>query len=988
MKDYAPSRILRTRRLNVILIAILALASLAMVLPVSYAAQTQAPSPSPTSTGTRHADVRLELDVPTHAAGESAFQYTATLTNAGPESADGTRFTLEFEPGTTGITLECHDPTTTAPTDSSAEGDVTVPASCPSEVTLPSQNSNTAPANSDRPILTGRIDKLPVHGKIVFTLRGIFPNRTSASTVFTATLPPDTTDDNPRTNRVEQQTTLTLVRPSISVTKTADKDVIEPGDTVTYTVTYENIGAGDTNIRIYDDFSFRKELNDSNLSNLVYSYTTECDAHASSTPCDSSWQSSGARRSYRDSFWNKDVAIPQGKKLVIKAHLTIQSQSCIPTQSGDMHIRNIASATPPKRDPGYYDTSSVAVSAQTFVRVQNIPSCTKPAVVVTKTQDKYTTTLGESRTYTVTYENPSVSTVTIQPSDSPTFSSASNKTISVPYIYTRTCDENESTIPCNPSWNGKQNSVHYVAGHYLNSGLIPVGSPPMLITLPPQKKVVFKIDFTIRAHEIFCLTDSDTIIINNRASFLPAPGEFSFHADDVPTQEVKGEVTGVPRCPQMSVKITNTPLQKIVAIGEVFSYTVTYENTGTIDARITIEDLFEMHQRLANGWANASRFDVPFGHIYYCDQTASTAECNIKEEQHNHSVAAWYSNGDFPWSYNVTIPPGKKLVYKLRILIGEKACTSTSGDLLIRNIAQTRPSIPNVRFEGGYESIIRSAEVQVRCADVSTKTVLSDNTPQVGDRVMVETDVSNSVGVAENVPVVLQLATDDTSGSSLNVLEATEGVRGISCVVESGNIQCPTNFAYDATTNTITGTIPKMPAGSSLKISVNTVLTTATKYLKTYKLYAQAPNVFGDRHLGPEGTNRSSATFSWTEKVTITPPDTPTDINDPCGVDNATWVKPEDTDMVRWELLDGGRKLSVHTVNGYLFAEGATSYDYGFAPDSGTLCSFTGIEIPMTGGRAADTIYATAFLLALVAAAGAYLKGRHDKRIRIYTSTR
>lgn len=61
--------------------------------------------------------------------------------------------------------------------------------------------------------------------------------------------------------------------------------------------------------------------------------------------------------------------------------------------------------------------------------------------------------------------------------------------------------------------------------------------------------------------------------------------------------------------------------------------------------------------------------------------------------------------------------------------------------------------------------------------------------------------------------------------------------------------------------------------------------------------------------------------------------------NDPCGLNNASWVKPADTDQLHWSIVNG--ELIVETKAGYVFTDGTTSHNYGSAQDSSTLCRAT-----------------------------------------------
>jgi len=70
--------------------------------------------------------------------------------------------------------------------------------------------------------------------------------------------------------------------------------------------------------------------------------------------------------------------------------------------------------------------------------------------------------------------------------------------------------------------------------------------------------------------------------------------------------------------------------------------------------------------------------------------------------------------------------------------------------------------------------------------------------------------------------------------------------------------------------------------------------------------------------------------------VRIDVPPTPK-VDDPCGLGNATWIVPKDTDTVTWKLWQNG-DLVASTTSGYEFTNGKTWYNYGKAQDSGELC--------------------------------------------------
>ncbi len=57
--------------------------------------------------------------------------------------------------------------------------------------------------------------------------------------------------------------------------------------------------------------------------------------------------------------------------------------------------------------------------------------------------------------------------------------------------------------------------------------------------------------------------------------------------------------------------------------------------------------------------------------------------------------------------------------------------------------------------------------------------------------------------------------------------------------------------------------------------------------------------------------------------------------NDPCGLDNAYWVLPADSDQITWEVQNGHLIATAHGSN---FTDGTSTHDYGLAQDSGTKC--------------------------------------------------
>lgn len=65
--------------------------------------------------------------------------------------------------------------------------------------------------------------------------------------------------------------------------------------------------------------------------------------------------------------------------------------------------------------------------------------------------------------------------------------------------------------------------------------------------------------------------------------------------------------------------------------------------------------------------------------------------------------------------------------------------------------------------------------------------------------------------------------------------------------------------------------------------------------------------------------------------------------DDPCGLNNATWDMPHDTQEYTWSLTQDGHLVATTTTN-YVFANGSTTYDFGIAPDSNQPCPVTIVQ--------------------------------------------
>jgi len=94
---------------------------------------------------------------------------------------------------------------------------------------------------------------------------------------------------------------------------------------------------------------------------------------------------------------------------------------------------------------------------------------------------------------------------------------------------------------------------------------------------------------------------------------------------------------------------------------------------------------------------------------------------------------------------------------------------------------------------------------------------------------------------------------------------------------------------------------------------------------------------------GKTSHNYGQATDSGNLCETPLPPTPQT--YDPCGLNNATWIVPDNTAEVTWTLTNNGH-LVAHTTANYQFPGGAVTKDYGVALDSGKKCLITEVTPP------------------------------------------
>ncbi|EEH64635.1 LPXTG-motif cell wall anchor domain protein [Gleimia coleocanis DSM 15436] len=241
-----------------------------------------------------------------------------------------------------------------------------------------------------------------------------------------------------------------------------------------------------------------------------------------------------------------------------------------------------------------------------------------------------------------------------------------------------------------------------------------------------------------------------------------------------------------------------------------------------------------------------------------------------------------------------------------------------------------------IDYKQTKHSVRKQVYGRIKCVDVSSSVnalvngFAADSSEVIavvnGDRVVLTSRLENSIGEATNVPWTINLP------STLSMVDAS----GLRCSSPSG-VGCPVDLRYNADSHTVTGTVARLPESGFVEVSFDTSVVLSEGAFKSDKVSVTAPTE-GDILPEPSTSNPSSFTFGYNPKVIPLP--VKPGVNDSCGVGNAAWVKPADTDQVVWELTDAVH-LVAHTTLAHAFQDPKTSdlirsYDFGVAEETNT----------------------------------------------------
>jgi uncharacterized repeat protein (TIGR01451 family) len=172
------------------------------------------------------ADVSIVKAGPATVNAAGGVTYTLTISNAGPSAANGATFNDAVPAGITSINASCG---------SASGGSV-----CPGSVTVAGNN------------VSGTIPTLPSGGSLVITINGTAPASGTLSNTGTVSPPSGTTDSNSGNNSSTVSTTVNPIA-DLSITKTDGVSSVNAGTTTTYTIVVSNAGPSAANGAIVTD---------------------------------------------------------------------------------------------------------------------------------------------------------------------------------------------------------------------------------------------------------------------------------------------------------------------------------------------------------------------------------------------------------------------------------------------------------------------------------------------------------------------------------------------------------------------------------------------------------------------------------------------------------------------------------------------------------------------------------------------------------------
>lgn len=811
-------------------------------------------------------------DVPNNGTSGNPFTYQVKVENLGPHTAENSRVDFNFGSTTDVLITTCDAHNGAVCTDGEQSSHQIIPV-------------------------------LPAGGYVTFTVTGRFPSDSSTTHAVSATLPDSMEDVDLNSNSVEQQIALYL--PQLEVTKTQDRESVTAGQARVYTITYRNRGTADAEVNLHDVYSA------STSATKTVTWTTTCGPNTSGVACpEKIANGQGSQKIAGRQHWGNNNLTPIyffSDTVVMPANSTIEVLVTV-TENFDC-LFNVPYATASNTADITHTATNLMLHSDNIQGRITGPQCPEPELRVTKVQDKEEVSAGEARTYTVTYENTGTTPLTVNLDDHYYTGTTANKTVR----WSAHCGPGTRNVQCPASITGKE-KTEKVRGRS-NWGNSNLASIPLWWGTDVEIPAGGVLEIVTPVIEDFeCLLNIDHTVVKNVANaHFPATNLSK-------TAEVRGRIVGDP-CPPPALEVKKTADKDIVYSGETRNYTVTYTNTGTVDLTVDISDSYSS--------SRAATKDITWSAT--CGTNTSGMECpsSLDGAQHTQHIEGMprYGNSNLTSNEvfsqsNVLIPAGAML--EILVPVTETIrCTPTTDNSWVRNNAAfmhkpTSYEVISPTVEGEVRHKCGSVDVSSSIfAKVGGKLVDGEDPVEIhsDETITLVSRLENSRGSATNVPWTIQLPA---------LLDAVENVQ-FTCKASEGVI-CP-QFAYDPATKRVTATVASIPTAGSIEVEFNTTVNKTDAQRASAKVQVTAP-VEGDL-LPEEGTlNPSSLTLGYVPTVQEIPVPEQPGINDPCGADNATWEKPDDSDQLRWELTEEGQ-LIVHTKSSFVFPGERTSHDFG-----------------------------------------------------------
>lgn len=720
-------------------------------------------------------------------------------------------------------------------------------AQCPTDTVLPQGTISSGQS------ATATIPLIPTNSSVQITFKGKFPFASSAAVSLSITPASGVTDNDLASNEVHQHARLNTDA-EVTIEKEQNVEQSVTGTDRIYTVTYTNKGPLDLpNLRIADVLHVPSFAS---LPGVGVRWTVHCDQEASgSTECPTWANGDPLSNSFTNdngvSLFDSQVNLPKNQKLVLKVTANILA-TC--SRIGDsFELTNVAFQ---KGALGYNvigEKNSPAVSGT----VTGVPACQNAEVTKGKTQDREDVRLGETRTYTVVYENTSDLDITgMKVRELYTSPEASALSVNGEQLvngllrWSVSCDPANTSDGACPDWatGVEQTRSEMRSGDLFNKGgsWSEDGSTDKVLNLKAHQKVTFTIPMVVTG---LC-RPSPEFNVNNTALQLGSP---ELNVDTIGDASVSGRIIDIPACDHAELIVNKTADKEVSFFGDTINYTITYTNNGPSDIRnVYVRDDMNFFQH----------YDVNFagGEVtYHCDNT-STAACPFHQGPQTRRIPADSLNktpnvfGEY-----AQIPKGEKLIIRASFR-PEGTCTPHSDTLLVRNKASY--NLGSVEYIGNSNGEDGSTvDTKILCNDVTTNTHLSDATPDSGEPLTITSTIANTLGTAENLPITIALP----SAAGFLLAPGTQPA----CASETADL-CPTQWNWDPQARTFKATLPKLRAGESLVVTIPGTTGVVPLGGESYRVTTTAPSL-GDKIPGAENTNRSDDTFvNQNSKVKIT----------------------------------------------------------------------------------------------------------------------